>query len=285
MKALIIGASGQLGHGLTKTCPDGLELVALTRADLDLSDMPQIAQVLSSHKPDFIFNASAYTAVDKAESEPDLAYAINAHAVAELSKQALLIEAKLIHVSTDFVFNGAQPVPYAPEDAADPQGVYGASKRAGEEAVDPKHLIVRTAWVYSEHGHNFVKTMLRLMAEKEALSVVADQIGTPTYANSLAKGLWDLALKGASGILHYTDSGAASWYDFAVAIQEEALAIGLLNRAIPIAPIATADYPTPATRPSFSVLDKAKTWDILGDHAPHWRVNLRTMLRSLKSGG
>jgi dTDP-4-dehydrorhamnose reductase len=189
-------------------------------------------------------------------------------------------------VSTDFVFDGTQSHPYLPTDRTNPLGVYGASKLAGEQlalAAYPEGLaIVRTAWLYSAFGNNFVTTMLRLMGERERLGVVADQVGTPTWTCGLAGALWQMCRVQPKGIHHWTDAGVASWYDFAVAIQEEGLACGLLAREIPIQPINTVDYPTSARRPAYSVLDKTETWAALGMTPPHWRVALRRMLLEYK---
>ncbi|MFO1261038.1 MAG: dTDP-4-dehydrorhamnose reductase [Sphingomonadaceae bacterium] len=285
MKALITGANGQLGWSLQQTAPAGAELICTDVAELDICDAAAVDAFVAQHKPDLILNAAAYTAVDKAESEEALALRINAEAVANLAAAARSHNARLVHVSTDFVFDGVSGVPYAPDAVPAPVSAYGRTKLAGEQAAGTSALIVRTAWVYAPKGHNFVRTMLRLMAERDEVRVVADQIGTPTYAPDLAAALWALAEKGVTGIHHYTDSGAASWYDFAVAIQEEGLAAGLLNRAVPVIPIATSDYPTPATRPHYSVLDKASTFAALGGPAPHWRTNLRKMLQEIKTHG
>ena len=193
---------------------------------------------------------------------------------------------RLVHISTDFVFDGTLGRPYRPDDAPNPLGVYGATKLAGEQAVttaDPSALIVRTAWVHGPTGANFVATMLRLMAERERLGIVADQIGTPTHADGLADALWRLAAGDARGIVHHTDAGVASWYDFAVAIREEALALGLLDRAAEVMPIATADYPTPARRPGIAVLDKTSGWAAAGIAPLHWRDGLRRALIQRKS--
>jgi len=288
MKALITGAGGQLGQALQQTAPAGAEIVALGHASLDIGDGDAVAATIGEAAPDLIVNAAAYTAVDRAESDAEAAYRINAQGPGHLAAAAAAHGARLVHVSTDFVFDGAAGMPYRPEQTAAPLGVYGASKRAGEEAVlaaAPGALIVRTAWVYGASGHNFVRTMLRLMRERDEVRVVADQIGTPTYATGLASALWALDAARASGIHHWTDSGAASWYDFAVAIQEEALAIGLLDRAVPVIPIATSDYPTPARRPAYSVLDKASAVALVGAPAPHWRVHLRDMLGVIKAHG
>jgi dTDP-4-dehydrorhamnose reductase len=285
MKVLITGANGQLGRALQATVRLGVSIIAAGSAELDIGDAAAVDALLSAERPDAIFNAAAYTAVDKAESEEALAMRINAEGVANLARGAAAVGARLVHVSTDFVFDGRSGIPYAPEAPTAPLGVYGRTKRQGEIAAGPDALIVRTAWVYGSQGGNFVRTMLRLMAERDEVRVVADQIGTPTFAASLADALWRLHAAGAKGLFHYTDSGAASWYDFAVAIQEEALAIGLLARAVPVIPIATSDYPTPAARPHYSVLDKSATFALLGGAAPHWRVNLRKMLKDILDHG
>ena len=288
MKVLVTGANGQLGQALAASVPAGADLTALDRAALDIGDDEAVAAAIDAIAPDLVVNAAAYTAVDKAESDAEAAWRVNAAGPGHLAAAAAGRKARFIHVSTDFVFDGASGIPYRPDQPTAPLGVYGASKRAGEEAVlaaHPDALIVRTAWVYGTSGHNFVRTMLRLMAERDELRVVADQIGTPTYATGLAHALWALDAAGAQGIHHWTDSGAASWYDFAVAIQEEALALGLLARAVPVLPIATGDYPTPARRPSYSILDKASAVALVGAPAPHWRVHLRDMLGVIKAHG
>jgi dTDP-4-dehydrorhamnose reductase len=288
MKVLITGAGGQLGQALQATAPADTQLVPLDRVALDIGDAAAVAALVRTEQPDLLINAAAYTAVDKAESDATSAGSINGDAPGHLATACAAIGARFIHVSTDFVFDGASGIPYAPDHPTAPLGVYGATKLAGEQAVQAAHpqaLIVRTAWVYGVTGANFVRTMLRLMAERDEVRVVADQIGTPTFADGLARALWALDAAGARGIHHWTDSGAASWYDFAVAIQEEALATGLLSRAVPVIPIATSDYPTPARRPSYSVLDKRAAVALLGAPAPHWRVHLRDMLGVIKANG
>lgn len=284
MKVLVTGASGQLGIALahSRLCPQAAHFA--TRGALDIADPAQIRAVVETVAPAVIINCAAYTAVDRAESEVDAAQAANADAVALLAEQAQRIGARLITISTDFVFDGSASVPYGIEAATRPLGTYGRTKLQGEQAAlaYPGNLVVRTAWVYAARGRNFVHTMLALMASRDEVRVVADQIGTPTHAASLADAVWNFMALGTSGIRHVTDAGTASWYDFAVAIQEEALALGLLNRSVPIIPIATTDYPTPATRPAYSVLDKSRSWADLGKVAPHWRVALREMLVELK---
>jgi dTDP-4-dehydrorhamnose reductase len=277
MKVLIAGAAGQLGRALQASAPAGVVIIAPPEADFDITSAAAVAATIAAAAPDLVINAAAYTAVDKAEAEPEAARRINADAVANLAAHA----PRLVHVSTDFVFDGSASQPIAPETPPSPVSVYGATKLAGEIAAGPDALIIRTAWVYAAQGNNFVHTMLRLMRERPEVRVVADQIGTPTHAASLARATW--ALAGHKGLFHWTDAGVASWYDFAVAIQEEALAIGLLGRAVPIIPIRTADYPTPARRPAYGVLDKSATWAITGP-AAHWRAELRLCLAAIKEG-
>ena len=284
MKALITGMNGQLGKALLADAPAGWTCVALDRAALDLTDTDAIARMVDAEQPDLVLNAAAYTAVDRAESAPELAYAINAVAPEAFSK-ALGNAGRLVQVSTDFVFDGARGHGYLPGDIRNPQSVYGASKAAGEDAAGDRAIILRTSWVYAAGGANFVRTMLRLMRERDELRVVADQIGSPTWAQGLATAIWGLAAKDATGIWHHRDAGIASWYDFAVAIAEEAHAIGLLDRIPAIHPIASSEYPTPARRPAFSVLDVTATREALGDVSTHWRSNLRTMLKEEKALG
>lgn len=286
IKVVVVGAGGQLGQELLRTVPDQMECVALTRADLDIGDAPGVTAHLAGLAPQLVINAAAYTAVDAAESEPQAAHRGNMEGPANLALACRELDARLIHVSTDFVFDGEASRPYPVEAAPAPLGEYGRSKLAGELAVQsalPGALIVRTGWVYSAFGNNFVKTMLRLMAERDELAVVADQIGTPTWANGLAGALWAAAGRPhVHGIYHWSDAGACSWYDFAVAIFEEASALGMLARPLKIRPISTADYPTPARRPAYSVLDKTSIWRDLELEGVHWRVQLRSMLLDLK---
>ena len=287
MRTLILGAGGQLGRALVAAAPAGAEVVALGRADCDIADREAVTRRIATLRPRFVFNAAAYTAVDKAESEVEAARTLNGLAPGWVAEAARAAGSRFVHVSTDFVFDGSASRPLSPADPVAPLGVYGRSKADGEQAVaaaDPDALIVRTAWVYAAEGANFLTTMLRLMGERDEVRVVADQVGTPTWAYSLASALWALARDGEGGLHHFTDAGVASWYDFAVAIQEEARAAGLLDREARIVPIATADYPTPAKRPAFSVLDKSATWRLIGGPAPHWRANLRACLQEYRHG-
>jgi len=286
MKALVTGAGGQLGRAVIAAAPAGWTIQAAAHADIDIGDAAAVDAAVGALRPEVIVNAAAYTAVDRAESEVELAFRVNRDGAGNLAAAAARSGARMIHVSTDFVFDGASGRPYRPDDATAPLGVYGASKLAGEAAVAlaaPRALIVRTAWVYGPVGANFLLTMLRLMASRPELGVVADQIGAPTSTATLASALWGLLDTGAEGTWHFADAGAASWYDFAQAIAEEAVAAGVLAKAARVKPITTADYPTPAKRPSYSVLDRSATYARLGRPAPHWRVALRDVLGGMKT--
>jgi dTDP-4-dehydrorhamnose reductase len=285
VKALILGAGGQVGRALAAAAPAGATVVALDRADCDIGDPEQIERAIAQSGAAVIFNAAAYTAVDRAETESGTAERLNGRAPPLIAEAARRIGARLVHLSTDFVFDGKASRPYRPDDMPAPLSVYGRTKLAGESGLGPEALIVRTAWVYAAAGTNFVTTMVRLMRSRARVAVVADQIGTPTSAASLAGALWALAAAGASGIHHFTDAGVASWYDFAVAIEEDGRAAGLFDRSTAVDPITSADYPTAAARPAFAVLDKSSTWATLGATPPHWRVNLRAVLREMKLNG
>ncbi len=287
MKVLITGAGGQLGATLTATAPSGWQVIACDSKQFDLTST-EIGSQLKTFGVDLVVNTAAYTAVDKAESEEGALRCeqVNAIGAGALAEACAALDVRLIHVSTDFVFDGMRSIPYPVDAACAPLGQYGLSKWHGEQrvlAALPRALVLRTAWVYSRHGSNFMKTMLRLMAERDAIGVVADQVGTPTSTTTLARMIWRFAAKpDLHGLYHCTDAGVASWYDFALAIQEEALARGLLSRQIPVRPIATTDYPTPAKRPAYSVLDKTTTWRDLELEPLHWRVALRQVLDDLK---
>ena len=288
MKVLISGAGGQVGRMLRATCPAGIELVACAHADLDIGDAGAVRERLERERPDAIINAAAYTAVDKAESEPQQARRINSEGPGHLATLARESGARLVHLSTDFVFDGRASSPYRPEASTHPLGVYGTTKRDGEQAVlealPDRSVIVRTAWVYAAEGANFMRTMLRLMGERGAVRVVADQVGTPTAARPLAEVLWQVVARPEiGGIHHWSDAGVASWYDFAVAIAEEGAALGLLPSTVTVTPIATEDYPTPARRPAYSVLDK-RSLTALGLVPAHWRQRLRETLKALAHG-
>lgn len=282
MKILVAGSGGQLGRALAATVPAGATLIAPPEAEFDIANPDVVARVVAETGPDLLINAAAWTAVDMAEAEEDAAHRINATAVGFLATASAKSGTRFVQISTDYVFDGQGHSPYAPATPPAPASAYGRTKLAGEQAAQAHHpapLIIRTAWVYAAQGNNFVHTMLRLMATRDEVRVVADQIGTPTHAASLARAIW--ALDGQAGLFHWTDAGVASWYDFAVAIQEEALRLGLLDRCVPIIPIATADYPTPARRPAYSVLDKASSFAITGP-ARHWRAELIDCLKELQ---
>lgn len=285
MKAIVTGVGGQVGRALAAAAPSRWTVRGFDRAALDITDRDAVDRMIDTERPDLVINAAAYTAVDRAESEAGLADKVNSQAVAHLADAAARVGAQLVQISTDFVFDGRAARPYPVDAPVAPLNVYGRTKLSGEIAAGDGALIVRTAWVHSAHGSNFVRTMLRLMRERDEVSVVHDQLGTPTHAASLARAIWDLADARARGICHYTDCGVASWYDFAVAIQEEALAIGLLDRTIPVIPVPASMFPTAAERPRFSVLDKEATWALLARRAAHWREGLRATLRELRDNG
>ena len=287
-KVLLTGRDGQLGQELVITAPAGVELIITGRAELDLADAAACASAVRDHRPDWVLNAGAYTAVDRAESEPELAHAVNAGAPGAFAAALAETGGRLLQVSTDFVFQGDQGHPYAPNQPMRPLGVYGASKAAGEEAVQStlsadRFCILRTSWVYGPVGRNFCLTMLRLHAAKaaagEPLAVVADQVGCPTATPGLAAACWAALGRGVSGWHHWSDAGAASWYDFAVAIGELGAASDLLAAPAEVRPIATSDYPTPAQRPSYSLLDCRATREALGLPPQHWRAALAGVIQ------
>jgi len=287
MRVLVLGAGGQVARAVIGVMSGAHELIVKTRADLDIADAGALDRAFAQAKPDWIVNGAAYTAVDLAEDERARAAAINDSAVGAVAAAAVRARARLLHLSTDFVFDGASNRAYLPADEPNPLGVYGATKLAGERRAlegGCAALVLRTAWVYAAVGKNFVLTMLKLMREREQVRVVSDQIGTPTWATGIASAIRDLLeLNAPAGIYHWTDLGLASWYDFAVAIQDEALERGLLPRAVAIVPIATSEYPTRARRPAFSVLDSRATRALVSAPAVHWRHNLRMMLDELRA--
>ncbi|MCU0530379.1 MAG: dTDP-4-dehydrorhamnose reductase [Cyanobium sp. Prado107] len=322
MRVLLTGAAGQLGQALRQRVPEGVELIATSRgggsADgtgggdgllaLDLADADACRAAVRSHRPDWVLNAGAYTAVDRAESEPELARAVNGGAPRAFAEALAETGGRLLQVSTDFVFDGCQGSPYRPEQPRRPLGVYGASKAAGEEAVEQvlggsadagggvRGVILRTSWVMGPVGKNFARTLLRLHRERGAggppIGVVADQVGCPTSTLTLAAACWRLITRAESlaatqagaalpPVLHWSDAGAASWYDVAVAVGDLGLELGLLEQAAPVKPITTAEYPLPAPRPSYSLLDCSGTRQLLELNPLHWRVALREVLGAL----
>jgi dTDP-4-dehydrorhamnose reductase len=287
MRVLVLGGGGQIAQAVRTTAPSQHSILLKTRAQLDITDAAGVARAIKEVQPNWVVNGAAYTSVDLAEDEPEQAIAANDTAVGILANATAQAGARLLHLSTDFVFDGKSNRAYQPSDQTNPLSVYGVSKLGGERQVLEAAgggIVLRTAWVYAAEGRNFVLTMLKLMREREEIRVVCDQIGTPTSANSAASAIWGLIEANVpGGIYHWTDLGLASWYDFAVAIQEEALLTGSLNRAIPVVPIRSAEYPTRAQRPAFSLLDTGSTRAMLEVPAHHWRHNLRCMLDELRA--
>jgi dTDP-4-dehydrorhamnose reductase len=286
VKALVVGRTGQLAHELLNCVPPDVDATSLDRGALDLMNPASVELVVTQYSPNVVINAAAYTAVDLAESESNVAYAVNESAVAEMARVCASVGCRFVHLSTDFVFDGRSNRPYRADDPPNPISVYGASKLAGEQRISTTPQldwrVIRTAWVYSARGKNFLLTMLRLFAERAEVRVVADQVGTPTSAASLAACVWKAAIDdGPAALMHYTDAGVASWFDFAVGIYEEGIALGLLNKSVNIVPITTAEYPTPARRPHYSVLDKSETLKRLSIAPVHWRIKLREVMKGL----
>jgi dTDP-4-dehydrorhamnose reductase len=284
-RVMLVGA-GQVGTACLRSAPSDIQLCALAHADLEIADAARVRARVEDFAPDLLINAAAYTAVDKAESDTEAASSGNHAGAANLAAAvARLPNARMIHLSTDFVFDGRASSPYPPDAATGPINVYGATKLAGEQAVrgalGERATIVRTAWVYSSTGNNFVRTMLKLMA-RGPVRVIADQVGTPTAVGPLADVLWRFAGAATGGTFHWTDAGVASWYDFAVAIAEEAVAARLLPAGVEVTPIATHEFPTAARRPAYSVLDKSETTRRLGVVPRHWRVCLREVLGEMQ---
>jgi dTDP-4-dehydrorhamnose reductase len=287
VKVLVTGASGQVGQALLSSVPSHVELRALMRGELDISDSSAVHAAVDAFRPELIINAAAYTAVDKAESESQLAGAVNAAGPRYLAQAAHAIPGcRLLHLSTDYVFDGRSTESYKPNDSTNPLSVYGRSKLVGErgvlEVLRERAVVLRTAWVYAAQGQNFLLTMLRLMRERRAVRVVGDQRGTPTAADSIARALWAIVERpNVHGILHWTDAGEATWYDFAVAIAKEGRAAGLLSEPVEITRITTAQYPTAAHRPANSVLDTREAIAQLRLTPAPWQVNLRATLANI----
>lgn len=294
MKILVAGSQGQLARALVGRgrSRHGLSIVALGRPQLDLSDTGSIARVVAAEQPDLIINAAAYTAVDSAEREPKAAFAINRDGAGWLATAAREINAPIVHISTDYVFDGTKSRAYVETDATCPIGVYGSSKLEGEAAVaaaNPEHLILRTSWLFSPYGHNFLKTMLRLAAERPELRVVADQFGNPTYAPDLADAILDLAFRVVDkafppvwGIYHAAGAGDTSWHGFATEIVRAAARTTVPG--VSVVPIATADYPTTTRRPANSQLNCDKLERVFGARLPPWQQSVGKCIESLGAG-
>lgn len=280
-RLLVTGAGGQLGRALRIAEPDWAEVISLESTQLDITDLVATGETIERLRPDWVVNTAAFTAVDRAEHEQARAFSVNAQGAAILAEACRKASARMVQLSTDYVFDGAKSSPYLATDATNPLNVYGRSKLAGEQKVQEilgdRSLILRTAWVYSLKGPSFVTTMLRLMRERESIQVVDDQIGTPTSAFHLARTLLVVIQHELVGVHHWTNAGVASWYDFAVAIKEEAVARGIVARDITIVPIPTDGYPTAARRPRYSILDKTVIRSSLTLPEYHWRDALREL--------
>jgi dTDP-4-dehydrorhamnose reductase len=302
MKVLLTGGSGQLGRQLRRTAPDrlggeSLELITPGREELDLEDPECCRKAVLRHRPDWLINAGAWTAVDLAEREPERVHRINAEAPSVMAEALQQQRGRLLQVSTDFVFSGRQGTPYRPDQSPEPLGVYGASKAAAEREVRRRlsagrAFVLRTSWLHGPEGRNFVTTMLRLQRERagrgQALRVVADQVGSPTGTATVARACWRILEQAGDptrpplpGVLHACDAGVASWYDLAVAVAELAREAGMLERTAPVLPIRTADYPTPAERPPYSVLDGLGSLEALELEPRHWRLGVADTLAGI----
>lgn len=288
LRILIMGKHGQLAQELARTAPDCVEFRCVSSDETDVSNEQDVFQCITSYRPRLIVNAAAYTQVDKAESEVKDAFAVNAQGVLHLARACDAVNARLIHISTDFVFDGTKSSPYLPQDITNPLSIYGKSKLEGERLAQkamPHNnlLILRTSWLYSSYGRNFIKTMLRLATTQNEIRVVCDQVGSPTWAYDLARAVWNAVNReDVCGIHHFSNAGVASWYDLAVAVFKEAMSVGLLCREPVVHPIPTQAYPTPAKRPSYSVLNCFHTWDCLSVTPRHWREGLQRMLMEFK---
>jgi dTDP-4-dehydrorhamnose reductase len=292
LRFLVTGQKGQVVSALAERAPPGVEVLTLGRPDLDLADPASIRAAFDGETADVVINAAAYTAVDKAESEPELAMRVNGAGAGLVADIARDLGAPIIQLSTDYVFDGSLDRPYREDDATGPLGVYGRSKLAGEEAVataNPRHAILRTAWVYSPFGANFVKTMLRLGETRDEVRVVGDQRGAPTSALDIADAIFIVALKMLAepgmadyGVFHLTGAGEATWAEFAEAIFSEAQAFG--RKPVRVTPITTAQYPTPARRPANSRLDDALLERVYGVRLPPWRDSLKPVVARLLEG-
>nr|QFF90586.1 dTDP-4-dehydrorhamnose reductase [Vibrio parahaemolyticus] len=288
MRVLVTGSKGQVGYCLAELLSneENVALLAVDREDLDITNQEAVNEVVKAFKPTIIINAAAHTAVDKAEQEVEVSYAINRDGPKFLAEAAQDIGAAILHISTDYVFEGNKEGEYVEDDATNPQGVYGASKLAGENAVAEvcdKHVILRTAWVFGEHGNNFVKTMLRLAATRNELSIVGDQFGGPTYAGDIAKALVEIAKKISNdesveyGVYHYSGLPHVSWYEFADTIFDNAIKQGIMHNKPTLSSITTEQYPTPAKRPSNSTLSSNKITHAFAIGTSNWKAAITNL--------
>ena len=285
-KFLITGANGQVGYCLTQQLQGEHEILAVGRNELDITDQSAVKKAIENFCPNVIINAAAHTAVDRAETEIELSKAINVKGPQYLAEAAKSVGAAILHISTDYVFDGQRAGKYKESDVTDPQGVYGKTKLEGEQAVaaaNDKFIVLRTAWVFGEHGNNFVKTMLRLAKTRDTLGVVADQVGGPTYAGDIAKALIQIAEKIIAGekveygVYHLTGEPYVSWYEFAKTIFAEAVSQNVLEKSPLVNAITTADYPTPAKRPANSCLDLTKIQQVFGIQPSDWQKALKNI--------
>ena len=285
MRVLVTGATGQLGSEVANGFRhSGHEVIAPARQELDLSYPEQLAATVRTLQADWVINCAAYTQVDKAESDVQRAFIVNRDSPEQLARAVADYGGRMLQVSTDFIFDGAQRRPYLETDPPNPLGVYGRSKLEGEQAVQrvlPDAVVLRTAWVYGVHGHNFVKTMLRIAAAGKPLRVVSDQVGTPTWTTDIAATIAALVAREAGGTFNFTSAGETSWHGFASAILDEGAKAGFDIKTETVVPIPTSDYPTPATRPAYSVLNTEKIRPLLPGPIPGWRDSLKKMLQEL----
>lgn len=296
---LLVGAAGQLGLTIQALWQESalsqqFTLISKTRHDVDITNNESVNKSVEAYHPVAVINASAYTAVDSAETDADSAFQVNEIGAQNLAQACKVFNARLIHISTDFVFDGggeeSRGTPYTPTDITEPTGVYGLSKLAGEKAIletlPANSIIVRTSWLYSEYKSNFVKTMLRLMAQRDSLAVVSDQIGAPTSTHSLAGLLFAIIEKpSVQGVYHWSDAASISWFEFSQGIQKQGLDAGLLDQAIPISPLRTEQYPTPAKRPPYSVLDCSKSITDFGVVQNDWTLELQNIIQRIAEAG
>jgi dTDP-4-dehydrorhamnose reductase len=284
-KILITGSLGQLGYELTKTANENLELLCLDKHNLDISNRKEVFEILKTFKPDWVINCAAYTAVDKAETDVKVAKMVNEKGPKYFAEACSSLNIKLIHISTDYVYHAGLNSPIVETDKTNPSNIYGKTKLAGDKWVlkllPQSGYIIRTSWVYSAHGHNFVKTMLKYGAEKPEMKIVFDQIGSPTYAKDLADAIWLIVenkIEIQSGIYHFSNEGVCSWFDFAKKIFQ------LQGFDTKVYPIRSIEYPTPASRPSYSLLDKSKLKNALGIKIRHWEEALGECLKEINTG-